>query len=660
VIILSTLVLPTLAFSSLAGATYSVADTPPPAQWNYPQSVASAEVAVFGGVAPLQFETHEQGEDGETEHVGARGAADQTQFQGNNIATPFQVTADNMAIWLYPNRFVVQPPAANGSGFPSALSWMSPVGDPYRKHRTRDLLEGDDEHAVRQLDDQPKTLYISANTCRQPIWTGPGSQKVGPPQLTLYVANSPNYQSLGPNADPAGQKAYPFREGFVNATVPSATGDWYFAVSAPALSSNFTGDWNYEIAASLNAFFHGADPYDPFLFLVDTDVDSALLVTGNLTQADKKSVVYKEWMDMLPPFKLFAVNANLTGPLQGLQNSFCGMQNVIQAEHQIESFQNNLDGSLTHVEMGMITRGLGEKPKQQFYVRNLNSSSVYFVYLAIAGNSTASGNGVVGGGGFVFAPIPFQTKSGSNCQLLFNLTFCDQVAYAAPSNPNIMPTIQDLRTFYDNYTSTWYQNFAYSLAQIPCNTTSAAQYSLAHNCDSCARAYKQWLCAVSIPRCEDFTNPAEFLQIRNVAQPFYNNHTMLDAEFLLSSYVPMSRAPRIHGSNAYEQTLNWSFATNRSRNQAIDTTIMPGPYKEVLPCEDLCYSLTQACPAAFGFVCPYPGRGLEAGYGKRNGTGLTCSYLGAVYYRGAAVDRTVGMLAPLIVPAVVALALVVL
>jgi calcium channel MID1 len=38
-----------------------------------------------------------------------------------------------------------------------------------------------------------------------------------------------------------------------------------------------------------------------------------------------------------------------------------------------------------------------------------------------------------------------------------------------------------------------------------------------------------------------------------------------------------------------------------------------------------------------GFVCPYPGRGLEAGYGKRSQNGsLTCSYLGAVYYLNAA------------------------
>lgn len=64
---------------------------------------------------------------------------------------------------------------------------------------------------------------------------------------------------------------------------------------------------------------------------------------------------------------------------------------------------------------------------------------------------------------------------------------------------------------------------------------------------------------------------------------------------------------------------------------------MPGPYKEVLPCNDLCYSLMQSCPSVFGFGCPFPGRGLEVDYGTRSSTGqVTCSYLGAFYYFNAA------------------------
>jgi len=75
-------------------------------------------------------------------------------------------------------------------------------------------------------------------------------------------------------------------------------------------------------------------------------------------------------------------------------------------------------------------------------------------------------------------------------------------------------------------------------------------------------------------------------------------------------------------------------ATNSSRNPLIDQTIQPGPYKEVLPCEDLCYDIVQSCPAIFGFGCPISGKGMELSYGRRsNDSGIiTCSYVGAAYY----------------------------
>lgn len=47
----------------------------------------------------------------------------------------------------------------------------------------------------------------------------------------------------------------------------------------------------------------------------------------------------------------------------------------------------------------------------------------------------------------------------------------------------------------------------------------------------------------------------------------------------------------------------------------IDQIIKPGPWKEVLPCKDLCYNLVQSCPAALGFACP-AGRWLESSYGN--------------------------------------------
>lgn len=195
----------------------------------------------------------------------------------------------------------------------------------------------------------------------------------------------------------------------------------------------------------------------------------------------------------------------------------------------------------------------------------------------------------------------------NNCAVLFNLTFCSEVAYAVPSNPDL--DVTQLRDIYDNHAANYYTNFNYSLQQIQCNAAPESMFSLTVGCDDCARAYKQWLCSVSIPRCADFSNNASYLMVRNAGQNFINGTSLPAGSPYLESRV-----------------------TNVSRNALIDTQIKPGPYKEILPCADICYNLVKDCPTALGFGCP-TGSWLNASYGRRDPNGdITCSYLGAAYY----------------------------
>lgn len=79
-----------------------------------------------------------------------------------------------------------------------------------------------------------------------------------------------------------------------------------------------------------------------------------------------------------------------------------------------------------------------------------------------------------------------------------------------------------------------------------------------------------------------------------------------------------------------------------SRNPFIDEKVVPGPYKEVLPCDDLCYNVVQSCPASMGFQCPLEGdMGFNLSYGIRpvsedgtpiKSTQITCNYPGAAYF----------------------------
>ena len=505
-------------------------------------------------------------------------------------------------------------PGTNQTWFLSKSTIEGPFGEQGTGLPGEAKVEDVEAHAELKRRQGSRTLYITLNTCLQP--TSPNLRRdtdaVIPPQLQMFLSTSADNRNPGPGTTQE-QRIVEVKGGYALATV-TADDDVYIGVAAPNTTS-FNGEWNYEIAASIDAPFHSVNMESPNLFFVDGDYHAALLITNDTTEASSNSTIYQDWMKLNPPpYGMFA-HSESDRSILGVQYSYCGLQNAADIVANLKNVQNQNVA-------GMTNRGIGGKPKEQFYITALNKSSTYFGFLAMEGNSTSSGSSVIGGGGKVWAAMNFTTKAENNCALMYNLSFCSEVAYAVPSNPRLYsPTtgLPDLAALYDSNAASAYQNFSYSLQQIACNTTSTAQYSLARNCDDCARAYKQWLCAVTIPRCEDYNNDAPWLKARNVAQPFANGT-------IITPSTPM------------DQALMTAVATNSSRNPIIDSTIRPGPYKEVLPCEDLCYDLVQSCPAILGFGCPYPGRGLEDSYGSKSNTSalIKCSYLGAAYYLSGA------------------------
>jgi calcium channel MID1 len=199
--------------------------------------------------------------------------------------------------------------------------------------------------------------------------------------------------------------------------------------------------------------------------------------------------------------------------------------------------------------------------------------------------------------------------------VLSNLTFCDQNAYSVPGNQAKFGngSIDELKQFYDSYAESNYNNFLKAMMQIQCDTDDDSKYSLVRSCDDCRTAYKNWICFVSIPRCEDFSKTDGFLQPRNINSKFPDgsvlNQTILDQFGSVLAY-------------------------NSSRRAEIDSFVEPGPYKEVLPCDDLCYDIVQSCPSALSFGCPLPGSiGFNTSYGTRDdGGATTCNYPGSAHF----------------------------
>lgn len=204
-----------------------------------------------------------------------------------------------------------------------------------------------------------------------------------------------------------------------------------------------------------------------------------------------------------------------------------------------------------------------------------------------------------------------------------NLQFCSNIAYAAPHNPVLFPDTSALAAKYDAFASAVYANFTKSLAQIPCNTTRSAQYSLAKGCKDCAEAYKTWLCTVIMPRCDDFGAPL-MNSTTTTTSSLSEASSTLTSSSLSNLVFRNAESAFFNGTgppNLDDYGIGPSFAGrryfNHSRIDWIDEVIQPGPYRELLPCLDICWAVVRACPASFGFSCPQEGPSLEWAYASQ-------------------------------------------
>ncbi|OAR01009.1 hypothetical protein LLEC1_02170 [Akanthomyces lecanii] len=454
-------------------------------------------------------------------------------------------------------------------------------------------------------DSQQVPIFLSANTCLQPHRV-PGDDKadIEPPQLTLLISSS---SQLGcpdlsmqdtPNIQ---KKAFDGGAVMFNMTF---TDDLYISVQAPNVSSSYEGVYFFELASSTEAYYHRYVGKDGQLLWLDSDATSALLVSKNLTtDADKTKQIMEDG-----EVYQFYVDNELFPRLHGIRHSTCGLQ----TNAQIYATPNGTGNLNELVHMTMTTRGPGGFPKQQFFVTGLNDTTEYRGILVKAPTTTAvkrDGEGTVGGGGTVFASTTFNTVSGTSCKMVTDLKFCNDIQYAIPGNTEKFKGDDSLGQKYDDYAKESYENFEKALMQVQCEAPSTKMYSLMKNCDDCRRAYKKWLCTVAMPRCEDYTLDSPHSVVRNAGQPFPNG-TSLPADALARYSAP---------------------PFNTSRNKFIDDEIAPGPYRELLPCDDLCYEVVQSCPAALHFACPLRNfREFNSSYGKRDPDNkeVTCNYPG--------------------------------
>ena len=318
-----------------------------------------------------------------------RRASEGVSALANNGPQNRNINAGDTQNWVFPKEVVNGPPGVVGPGLP---------------HDNGTQLAHTPALSELRRQQKEKTVYVTLNTCLQPSrsTSSGGDEQSIPPQLQMYISQSSSNQEPGASVSDSNQLAVQVNGGYAIATL-EADDDVYVGITAPN-GSTFSGLWNYEIACSIDAPFHSSNETWPNLFFVDGDNHAALLITNDTTQTEPNSTTYQEWMAMPPPYGMFAHNQNDPSIL-GVQYSYCGLRSYAQVIANQEGVDNQNVASMTN-------RGLGGKPKEQFYITSLNASSNYWGFLVTEGNSTASGAGVVGGGGMVWNATTFSTKSG--------------------------------------------------------------------------------------------------------------------------------------------------------------------------------------------------------------------------------------------------------
>lgn len=332
---------------------------------NYPRSNGALDIDTGHGI-----ERYEPDFTGADRSIIGR-AGEVNPALGNNAPGKLDISQSASQYWTFPSTTLFGPNSPQTPGLPSHFEGQNVSVSP---------------DAAGEIE-----LYISLTTCQQPLAKDPNPNGA-PDQLRLYVSTSSNnHQPDEKNNDHAVLIDGGF--GWLNISVKN---DVYFGVYAPA-NEAYDGVYSYELTASIDGFY--ASSYsDPNVYFIDSDTNSALLYTENTTSTTNSSnFTFQQWMNRPPVFSLF-VQSQDSPSILGLQNSVCGLRSMAQIQ------------GLPDIETVMTAAGDG-LPKQQFHVQNLKGNSTYYAIVAMIGNSTDQGSGVVGGGGTVWNSANFMTKS---------------------------------------------------------------------------------------------------------------------------------------------------------------------------------------------------------------------------------------------------------
>ncbi|GAA5964162.1 hypothetical protein JCM3765_005358 [Sporobolomyces pararoseus] len=448
---------------------------------------------------------------------------------------------------------------------------------------------------------QDEQLFFTLSLCSPPdqLATSPLPLHLN---TSLYVSTTSSNQQPGPDNIPSeengqgGTSKLKFGAANVTLTGPGVAADGvWVGVTAPddaELGGSGSGSWVFELDVTNDAPVVLLDGGASFHF-EDSDETSALLTTANWTDGQPQPSAYA------PSFFSVISPASPQSFSLGRSRCFVRTQSSIPNQDIVTSTTN---------------RGYGGGIRTQFALSNLPGGTNYTAWLVQNLTEVSDSTNATR----LWDPIFFMTKSTSSCRLLYDLDFCPSVAYSVPA-PLSLPT-SDLIDYFNSTISSSLETFARTLTTFPCNSTKFGQYSVISTCSDCYDAYRDWLCATTIPRCSDA--PSNITTLISTNSSLFDPETDLATWSIPTSYStsiirdfpPASRTPNLAPANlssTFPSLFNSSYPPNRQNTLEQS----PFPYSEIPPCMDVCHLVDARCPSFLGWDCPTRGDTGKATYG---------------------------------------------
>ncbi|PWN21113.1 hypothetical protein BCV69DRAFT_282610 [Microstroma glucosiphilum] len=302
------------------------------------------------------------------------------------------------------------------------------------------------------------------------------------------------------------------------------------------------------------------------ILLEDTDSSRALVTTFNYTAGQSPNVS----LMVLPSVGDYAL------PSTYYNSSFCAIADAWNT-YAASSERPVITSSET--TRGRTQSWQGNDQRMQFEIGNLDSTSNYTAWLLNVNSSDSNVSSVA-----LYPAIKFKTKQAGVCRLVWDIDFCPEVAYSIPLDP-VVATEDALNIINETVTPNL-ANFSKTLSTWSCNDTYFGQYSTVQSCTNCLNSYRDWLCAIAMPRC---TDPVESQSNGSAA--------ISDVDSLTGRSV---------GSNTELLPYVLNRNVSDTRQSYIDNQLdVDGPYGEVLPCLYTCLFVQRNCPGPLlSWTCP--------------------------------------------------------